>query len=141
VNEAGLVSREIQALGIEIELALGDASASISTWLGDHRDAAAIEAGVGWWVRSHRFEEAENLANREGLTRWQARFALWRNQPKAALELLARLPFSPEVRLQEAIAAALLGTLAHAESLLRTLLDSDVRSEAWSWLATVLRKQ
>jgi tetratricopeptide (TPR) repeat protein len=140
--EAGGDSRELQALRIEAELALGDAAPLIAAWVRAHRDETALEAAVRWWVRSNRVEEAARLVDEaEGLTRWRARFALWRNRSDVAFSLLATLAPDPEVRCLEAIAFVLDGNLEQGEARLRELLDTDVRAEAWTWLATVLRKQ
>ncbi len=140
--EAGADSRQLQALGIEVELTLGDAGPLIAAWVRTHRDEAALEAAVGWLVRSDRVEEAARLVNEaKGLMLWRARFALWRNHPQAARTLLDSLPPDPEVRCLEAIATVLEGELEQGESLLRALLETEMRAEAWSWLATVLRKQ
>ncbi|MCC6848809.1 MAG: hypothetical protein IT294_09930 [Deltaproteobacteria bacterium] len=140
--EAGGDSRELQALRIEVALALGDAAPLIAAWVRTHRDGPALEAAVRWWVRSDRVEEAARLADEvPGLTRWRARFALWRNRPDVARPLLATLAPDSEVRCLEAIACVLDGDLAQGETRLRSLLDTDVREEAAAWLATVLRKQ
>ncbi len=142
LQKTGCRSRALETLRIEVELALGDASELINTWLRDYRDETAVECALDWWVRSGRVEEAERLlAKTEGATLWRARFAVWRNQPETARALLRRLPPSPEVRCLEAVTAVQEGRLEHAESLLRPLQDSEVRAEAGSWLATVLRKQ
>ena len=143
VEEAGSGSPTLEALKIEVELAAdGDASALISAWLRTHRDHAALEAAVGWWVRSGRVDEAERLVEAaEGMGVWRARLALWRNQPAVARPILGDLSDSEDVRCLDAIAAVQEGRLEHAESVLRTLLDGDTEVEAWGWLATVLRKQ
>lgn len=136
-------SRELRALRIEVELALGgDTTGAIGSWIRDHRDEAAVAAAVGWLVRSDRIEDAARLVDEApGLTRWRARIALWRNRPDVARPLLATLAPDPETRCLDAIALVLEGDLANAEARLRELLDTDVRAEAWTWLATVLRKQ
>jgi tetratricopeptide (TPR) repeat protein len=140
--EAGGESRELQALRIEVELAIGNPAPSIAAWVRAHRDEAALEAAVRWWVRSDRVEEAARMVDEApGLTLWRARFALWRNRPDVARPLLATLAPDPEVRCLEAIAFVLDGNLEQGEARLRELLDTDVRAEAWTWLATVLRKQ
>ena len=149
LEEVGGGSRQLQALRIEIELRLGDASVLIAAWLRDHQDQAALEAAVDWWVRNNRVEEAERVledAERkgvasDGLNLWRARLALWRKQPEAARTLLERLPGSPEVRCLAAVVAVQEGRLEQAESLLRALVGSEVQAAAWSWLATVLRRQ
>lgn len=135
-------SRELEALRIEVALALGDPAPLIAAWVGAHRDEAALDAAVRWYIRSDRIDEAARLVDEsEGLTLWRARFALWRNRPDVARPLLATLPADPEVRCLDAIALVLEGDLAEAETRLRALLDTDARGEAWTWLATVLRKQ
>jgi tetratricopeptide (TPR) repeat protein len=135
-------SRALQALRIEAELALGDPIPLVAKWVEAHRDEAAREAAVRWWIRSERVEEAARLVDQsEGLTLWRARLALWRNRPEVARPLLATLPQDPEVRCLEAITCVLEGNLEQGEARLRDLLDTDVRAEAWTWLATVLRKQ
>lgn len=140
--EAGGDSRELQALRIEVELAIGDPAPLIETWVGAHRDEAAQDAAVRWWVRSDRIEEAACLVDEApGLTLWRARFALWRNRPEVARPLLATLSRDAEVRCLEAIAFVLDGDLEQAEARLRELLETDARADAWTWLATVLRKQ
>ena len=142
LKEAGSRSRELEALNVEVELAVGDASEAIAAWQHKHRDEAALDAAVGWWVRCGRIEEAERLLeNAPGLDLWRARLAIWRKQPQAAHPLLEQLPSSPAVRCLEAVAAVQEGRLQKAEEILRTLLDGDVQAEAWSWLATTLRKQ
>jgi tetratricopeptide (TPR) repeat protein len=140
--EVGGDSRELQALRIEVELAIGDPAPFIAAWVRTHRDEAALEAAVRWCVRSDRIEEAARLVDEApGLTLWRARFALWRNRPDIARPLLASLGPDPEARCLEAIAFVLDGDPVQAELRLRELLDTDVRAEAWTWLATVLRKQ
>lgn len=140
--EAGGDSRELQALRIEIELAIGDPAPLIEAWAGAHRDEAAQEAAVRWWVQSDRIQDAARLVDQgAGLTLWRARFALWRNRPDVARPLLATLPPDDEVRCLEAIAFVLEGDLEQAEPRLRALVDTDVRADAWTWLAAVLRKQ
>lgn len=135
-------SRELQALRIEVEVALGDPAPLIASWVRAQRDEAALEAAVRWWVRSDRVEEAARLVDEApGLTLWRARFALWRNRPDVAKPLLATLAQDPEVRCLEAIALVLDGNLDQGEARLRELLDTDERADAWTWLATVLRKQ
>ncbi len=141
LNESGPLSRTGDAYRVEVELTLGDASALISAWVHRHRDAEALDAAVGWWLRAGRVEEAERLAEEAGMILWLARFALWRNQPGVARPLLKQLPPSPAVRCQEGIAAAQEGRLEEAEASLRSALEGEVRGEASSWLATVLRKQ
>jgi tetratricopeptide (TPR) repeat protein len=142
LEEAGGRSRELQALRIEVQLALGDAAGLISAWLHDHQDEAALDAAVDWWVRCGRVDEAERVLNDvTGVDVWRARLALWRKQPAVARALLGRLSQSPEVRCLEAVAMALEGRLADAEALLRSLTDGEARADAWTWLATVLRKQ
>lgn len=142
LTEAGSRSRELEALDVEVELAVGDASDAIAAWQRKHRDEAALDAAVGWWVRCGRIEEAERLLEHApGLDLWRARLAIWRNQPEAARRLLERLPSSPAVRCLEGVAAVQEGRLQQAEEILRALLDTDVQAEAWSWLATTLRKQ
>ncbi len=140
--EAGGDSRALQALRIEVELALGDPAPAIEAWVRAHRDEPALEAAVRWWIRSDRVQDAARLVDEaSGLTLWRARFALWRNRPDVAGPLLATLARSPEVRCLEAIALVLAGDLARGETQLRELVDTDVREEASAWLATVLRKQ
>lgn len=144
LHEMGGGSRALEALRIEAELAAANdaVAALITDWLQHHHDDASREAAVGWWVRSGRVDEAERLVKESpASTVWRARFALWRDQPKVALALVKDLPPSAEVRCLEAVAAVLEGRLSEAESLLRALLESEVRAEAWSWLATVLRQQ
>lgn len=140
--EAGGDSRALQALRIEIELAIGDPAPFIDAWVRTHRDEAAQEAAVDWWVRSDRIPDAARLVDgASGLTRWKARLALWRNRPDAARALIATLPPDDDVRCLAAIACVLEGDLAQAEPRLRELVDGAARAEAWTWLATVLRKQ
>ncbi len=140
--EVGGDSRELQALRIEVELALGDAAPLIAAWVRAHRDETALEAAVRWWIRCDRVEEAARLVDEaEGLMLWRARLALWRNRPDVARSFLGTLAPDPEVRCLEAIAFVLDGNLKQAETRLRELLDTDARAEAWAWLATVLRKQ
>jgi tetratricopeptide (TPR) repeat protein len=140
--EAGGDSRELQALRIEVELALGDPAPLIAAWVRAHRDETALEAAVRWWVRCGRVEEAARLVDQaEGLTLWRAQLALWRNRPDVARLILATLAPDPEVRCLEAIVFVLEGNLEQGEARLRELVDTGVRAEAWTWLATVLRKQ
>jgi tetratricopeptide (TPR) repeat protein len=135
-------SRALQTLRIEADLALGSATATIDDWVRQHRDEAALAAAVAWWVRAGRLDDAERLAETSAdLALWRARFALWRRQPERARSLLERLPLSPEVRCQQAVAALQQGQPGESETLLRPLLESEVRAEAWGWLATALRKQ
>jgi tetratricopeptide (TPR) repeat protein len=142
LTEAGRRTRELEALNVEVELAVGDAADAIARWQRTYRDEAALDAAIGWWVRCGRVEEAERvLEAAPGLGLWRARLAIWRNQPDAARQLLDRLPSSPAVRCLQAVAAVQIGHLPQAEEILRTLLDSDMQAEAWSWLATTLRKQ
>jgi tetratricopeptide (TPR) repeat protein len=140
--EVGDDSRELQALRIEAELVLGDATPLIAAWVQAHRDETAREAAVRWWIRCDRVEEAARLVDEgDGLTLWRARLALWRNHPDVARSLLATATPDSEVRCLQAITFVLDGNLDHGEALLRELLDTEVRAEAWTWLATVLRKQ
>lgn len=88
LDEVGGATRNLQALRIEVALALGDASELISAWVREHDDAAARESAAGWWVRNGRVDEAQQLANRAALPLWQARLALWRNEPNTARQLL-----------------------------------------------------
>jgi tetratricopeptide (TPR) repeat protein len=143
LDEAGVRSRSLQMLGIEAALALGDASDLISAWTREHRDESALDAAVGWWVRNGRVDRAEALARETaGLALWRARFAIWRGQPAAARPLLEQLPSTAQTRTLEAVALVQEGRLAEAETQLRTLVDRDeVRGEAGTWLATVLRRQ
>lgn len=142
LDEAGIRSRALQALRIEVELRLGDASEFIRAWMREHRDDAALDAAVDWWVRSGRVVQAERLVNgTNNLPLWRARFALWRNQPQDAHRFLQGVPPSPQARCLEAIAAVQDGRLEHAEGMLRELLETDAQAEACSWLVTVLRKQ
>jgi tetratricopeptide (TPR) repeat protein len=142
LTEVGADSRALRALGIETDLTLDRQSPAISEWITTSREPAELEAAVGWLLRSGRVEEAERLANgAEHLRLWRARFALWRNQPGIARPLLEGLPQTAEVRCLDAIASVLEGRLEQAEAVLRSLLDSDIRADAWSWLATLLRWQ
>jgi tetratricopeptide (TPR) repeat protein len=142
LEEAGSGSRDLERLRIEAELAVGDASALISGWTRKYRDEAALEAAIGWYVELGRIAEAERLLEQApGANLWRARFALWRKQPDVALRWLNGLPPSPEVRVCAAVAALQEGRVAQAESLLRALVDTDVRAEALTWLAAVLRRQ
>jgi tetratricopeptide (TPR) repeat protein len=87
-------------------------------------------------------DELEQLVDRSpGLAVWKARLALWRTRPSEAEKHLNGLPPSADVRCLEAVCALQRGALQDAEDGLRRLLDTDARSEAWGWLATVLRKQ
>ena len=144
LEEADSGSGELQALRIEVELAMsyGDASGLIPAWLERHRDDGARALAVDWWVRSDRVEEAERLVQGStGLTLWQARLALWRRQPEVARALLSRVAAGPERSCLEGVAAVLEGSLQQAESLLRPLLHQEGQTEASFWLVTVLRKQ
>lgn len=142
LREAGTATRELQALAIEVELALGDAAPAIAEWQRQHRDASGLESAVDWWVRSGAIEAAERLvAEVPGLQLWRARLALWRNDPAAAEAALREVPQSPAADCLRAIAALLRGGAAEAEAMLRPLLDGEARAEAWSWLATALRQQ
>jgi tetratricopeptide (TPR) repeat protein len=140
--EAGGDSRELQALRIETELACGDPAPLIAAWVRTHRDEAALEAAVRWWVRSDHVEEAARLVDgSDGLVLWRARLALWRNRPDLARPLLATLAPDAEVRCLEAIASILDGDLAEAIPRLQDLVHTSARAEAWTWLATAFRKQ
>jgi tetratricopeptide (TPR) repeat protein len=142
LDEVGGESRNLERLRIEAELATGDAAELIAAWTRKHRDEAALDAAVGWYVQIGQVAEAERLLESvPGANLWRARFALWREQPDVARRALNGLPASPEVRCCEAIAAVQEGRLAEAESLLQGLADTDVRAEALTWLAAVLRKQ
>src|SRR5206468_4386241 len=77
----------------------------------------------------------------DALALWRARFALWRRQPETARALLTALPASPEIRCLLAVAAIQEGQFDQAETLLDTLIESDVAAEAWSWMATLRRNQ
>jgi tetratricopeptide (TPR) repeat protein len=142
ITQAGHSTRELQALGIETELRLGRPLESVPAWLQSYQDEGATEAAVSWLVRGGEIAEAERLLEATpGLNLWRARLALWRNQPGVARSLLERSPTSPETRVLEAIATVLEDRLQEAEMRLRSLLARDAAAEAWSWLATVLRKQ
>ena len=142
LREAGSGTRNLEALRIEVELAVGDASELITAWSRDYSDAPARTAAIAWWVRAGRVDEAERQLERAGNpTLWRARFALWRKQPEVARAAIEQLARTAEVCCLDAVAAVQEGDLEQAESLLRALLDSEVGAEAWSWLATVLRKQ
>jgi tetratricopeptide (TPR) repeat protein len=142
LEEAGTLSRELLALKIDLDLAIDDPAPAITQWLQEYDDEEALDAAMSWWIRSGRVEEAERLLNRApGLDLWRARLAVWRRQPEVALGLLKNLAPSPQVTCLQGICAVLLGQLADAEALLRPLVDSEVGVEAWSWLATILRKQ
>jgi tetratricopeptide (TPR) repeat protein len=135
-------SRELEALRIETELALGDAAPFIAAWCRAHRDEPSLEAAVRWWIRCDRIDEAVRLVDEtDGLASWRARLCLWRNRPDLARPLLATLAPDPEVRCLEAIAFVLEGDLGQGETILRELVDTPVRAEAWTWLTTVLRKK
>ena len=140
--DAGCTSRELEALGIETELALHGTSSLISAWVQEHSDQAAIGAAIDWWVRSGRIDRAEQLlAQFSGADLWRARFALWRNQPATARRLLQDLQPTAEVRCLQAIAAVLDGEMDEADALLSKLLAGESRAEALNWLATVRRMQ
>ncbi|MBI3783604.1 MAG: hypothetical protein HY270_09395 [Deltaproteobacteria bacterium] len=141
LREVSASSRDLEALRIEVELRVGDAAPLIGAWLQAHDDAAASAAAVSWYVRSGRIDEGVRLADEAGLVLWQARFALWRGNSQRARDFLASQPASVEARCIVAIATALDGDLPRAEAQLRELADTEVRAEACSWLATVLRKQ
>jgi tetratricopeptide (TPR) repeat protein len=145
LREAGSGSRDLETLRIEAELALGNVTAIpalVNAWVQAHSDAGALDAAVDWLVRSGAIGDAERLVERSpGLTVWRARLAIWRKHTSAAVALLEELPASPEVACLRAVAAIQQGRLHEAEVLLRPLLESDVRVEAGTWLATVLRKQ
>lgn len=142
IAEAGDGSRELQRLGIEAELAVGDAAPLIAAWVEAHGDADAQAAAVDWWVRCGRVDEAEKLAQQHAdLTVWRARFALWRRDPATARRLLGRLPASPATRCLAAIAAIQEQRWTEAASMLGTLRDGDAQAEARGWMAYLLRKQ
>ena len=143
LEDVGASSRELTALKIEVELAIGDAAPLIAEWVGAHHaDALALEAAVRWWLRAGHVDEAERLvADAPGFDLYRARFALWRRQPQVARAILARLPPGDDVRLLHAIAALLEERLEDAEAELRSLIANAEQVEARTWLATVLRKQ
>lgn len=142
LEEAGTGSRNLERLRIEVELAVGDGAASIAAWTRTRRDEAALDAAIGWYVQIGRIVDAERLLEKApGANLWRARFALWREQPDVARRALQGLPSSTEVRCCEAIATVQEGKLAEAEFLLRELANTEVRAEALSWLAAVLRAQ
>ena len=142
LEEAGRGTRNLERLHIEAELVIGDAAESIAAWTRKHRDEAALDAAIGWYVQLGRIAEAERLLEEvPGANLWRARFALWREQPATARRALEGLPSCPETRCCEAVATVQEGRLAEAESLLRGLADGEVRAEALTWLAAVLRAQ
>lgn len=150
LRESGASSRKLQALQVEVELALGDAAPPIAAWLAANRDAEAQEAALHWWVRACRVEEAEHLLaelarnggpETGGILLWRARLALWRRQPAAARTHLAQLPPSPQIRCLEGIALTLEDRLDEAAEVLESLRHSEAQVEALSWLAAVYRKQ
>ncbi|TMB56574.1 MAG: hypothetical protein E6J56_05920, partial [Deltaproteobacteria bacterium] len=52
LEDVGAGSRELTALKIEVELAIGDAAPLIAEWVGAHHaDTLALEAAVRWWLR------------------------------------------------------------------------------------------
>lgn len=142
INEAGSSSRDLQALRIEAQLAVGaEAAELIAAWLRTHHDASAREAAVEWLVRDHQVDEAEKLvAQTDGMALWRARFALWRNQPAAARMFLQDAPPSPAARCLAGIAAAQDGAFEQAEELLRGVGHA-AGDEAASWLVSILCKQ
>lgn len=142
LRQAPRGSRELDALAIEVQLAIGDAAEAIAAWQRAYRDDAAQAAAVEWWVRCNRIAAAEELAAATpSLALWRARFAIWRNRPDLARAQLAALPPSPARRCLEAVATLQEGRVEDAEAQLRALLDGEAQADAWSWLATVLRKQ
>jgi tetratricopeptide (TPR) repeat protein len=149
LRESGTPSRKLQALQVEVDLALGDAAAAISAWLADRQDTAAREVAVHWWIRAGRVEEAERLLAESGgsaadssvILLWRARLALWRRQTDAARQWLAQLAPSPQSRCLEGIALALEDRLDEAAGVLEGLRQSEAQVEALSWLAAVYRKQ
>lgn len=143
IAEAPRGTPGLQVLAIETALAVGDdAGASIGEWVRDYRDEPSVDRAAEWWLRNGRVDEVERLVDASpGLRLWKARLALWRKQPSAAREHLDALADSSEVRCLHAVCALQRGALQEAEHALRGLLDTEARSAAWGWLATVLRKQ
>jgi len=147
LRESGIDSREARALEIEARIDAGEeASSSVSAWLDAHGDAEAMDAAMRWWLAAGNLGAAEDLSSENGgLGVWRARFALWRQCPAASRAELAGLPPSPVSRCLAAVAAWQEGDASAAEAGLRALvgendLPESVECEAWSWLATILRK-
>lgn len=146
--EIGTGTRALQALQIEIALALADdVGPLVNAWLTTHGDAAGREAAVRWLIAGRRVAEAEALlAQVEGMPLWRTRLALWRGDPAAARALLREVPAGREADAVAAIASCLEGDLARAEPRLRAVIAAGepsgaVTAECWSWLATVLRRR
>jgi tetratricopeptide (TPR) repeat protein len=143
LTECGLQTRELDRLRVECDLALGDdAAQSIAAFQRAHSDPDALDTVVGWWIANRQVEEAERLLTRQDQpTPWRAKLALWRGDTKTACALARALPATPETACIEGAAALLDGNLDAAESRLRRVLDDNASAEAWSWLATTLRKR
>jgi len=142
LDECGLRTRELDRHRVECALALGDATQAIAEFQRAHPDSDLFDTVIGWWIANGQVEDAEHLlANCDQPSPWRARLALWRGDTKEARALAGSLPDRAEAVCITGAAAVLEGNFDEAESLLRTVLDSTVSAEAWSWLATTLRSQ
>ncbi len=147
LDELDWDNRESRALRIDIGVALGeDVGELVDAWLDEFADEDALECAIPWYLCSSHLVAAERaLRERAGAPLWHARLALWRQQPELAAGYLADLGDSTEVRCLNAIVSLQRGDCDGAEAAFREIAaagetNDAVRTEAWSWLATILRK-
>ena len=144
LDEASVSSRHLDAAAVQVRIDVGEGSAAVDEWLARYSDSEAIEAALPWLLECGRLGDAERLIGATaGLDSWRARLALWRGDAERARSITRKADVAgrDQAALFLAVADVLEGRVDEAEPALRRLCHGAARAEAWSWLATILRKR